>query len=430
MQDSTGNWSECTNSSFASLADSVTETSTTNTITLGSNASNGQVYKVVATSIFDPSFEDEYIFGIAPNAIPDKDGYNSRGFYTSMSSYWKGKEPQSNSPALIDEILWMTCTKISGSNMAQEAEYEYDSDWQVTRIKKEIDKIKIVQDADGTWRFYVDYDAFAYLGEQKSSFYGADADIFLTILYRGTDGKYYISGEKTNFTKYAAAITGINPDEIIVTPGKFEYPLEQVVVSKISPARDIVVIERGKDQIIDVKTAYYNIISPIRGAHYLGVFLDDMDTNLMEDGMGSTNAFFSVDMTSQYGNVRKYVDEVVLNVTAKSNQKKYPTDPLTLRVTANDYYMIKPGAYQNSYTDYRLLIANVEGTNCYIPGPSSKANGLAWPTAANTAKTEVTGYNSNGDAIKATVYKERNSYYCQYGGRKYTYSNVYGAWRK
>ena len=259
---------------------------------------------------------------------------------------------------------------------------------QVTTINKKIDKVKIIKDNEGVWRLYVDYDAFSYGKQQKETFYSGDSEIFLAVLYRGVDGNYHMAGNDcAKFKNYACAQAGISTGDIKnVYTARMVY--HQVAVTKVSPTNEIVVIQKGKDRLVDVKTAYYNIVTPRRGAYYLGVFLDDMDTNLMQDGMGTSNAYFDVERITDYGDTDKYVDEVVLNVTAKTSQKKYPTDPLTLRVTANDFYMINPSSPNvNSYTDYKVLIANVEGTDVYIPGPNSKASGFAWPAAANTAKT-------------------------------------------
>ena len=71
MKNDSGDWDVCTNASFAKIRTKKTETSTTNTVTMGSAAKNGQVYKVVATSLFDPSYEAEYVFGVAPSTKLD-----------------------------------------------------------------------------------------------------------------------------------------------------------------------------------------------------------------------------------------------------------------------------------------------------------------------------------------------------------------------
>ena len=49
--DGTGKWTECKDASYASIAAAST-TRTTNTITLGSSATNSMEFKVEATSLF------------------------------------------------------------------------------------------------------------------------------------------------------------------------------------------------------------------------------------------------------------------------------------------------------------------------------------------------------------------------------------------
>ena len=60
-----GQWKDCP-ASFASLQYSETDSSTINTIKFGSNAKNGQLYKVTVTSKFDPSVSASYVLGVAP----------------------------------------------------------------------------------------------------------------------------------------------------------------------------------------------------------------------------------------------------------------------------------------------------------------------------------------------------------------------------
>ena len=90
--DGTGKWTECKDASYASIAAAST-TRTTNTITLGSSATNSMEFKVEATSHFDPSVKGSYIFGVVPTKGGGGDGFHSRGFYVNMNDYFTKNVP-------------------------------------------------------------------------------------------------------------------------------------------------------------------------------------------------------------------------------------------------------------------------------------------------------------------------------------------------
>ena len=419
MKNDSGDWDVCTNASFAKIRTKKTETSTTNTVTMGSAAKNGQVYKVVATSLFDPSYEAEYVFGVAPSTKLDGDGFNSRGFYTNMSAFMDGKTAQSDNVP-VSQLVYLKVTKVDGSSNV--------GDWE--------DKVKIVKDGDGNWRLFVNYDAFSYSGPQKADFYKGSILIHLTYGYYGPDGKLYINGEGAGRCKAEmAAMLGVSENEITQYSQDFIYKLNEVIVSKISPAASMIVVEKGADRTVNVKTAFYNILSPRNGMYYFGTYIEDMYNNLLQPGKTNINPYFSVSMTSTYGDTDQFVDTATVRLSAKalSSQKKYMTDPVTLRFTANDYYLINTNSpYTGSYTDYKLVLANVEGTDCFIPGPefTDTSSGLSWPAAAETSNAEVQGLRADGAVVTSTAYKSGKKYYLKYAGRTYTYNSTYNFWAK
>ena len=417
MQNESGDWDVCSNASFASIATKVTDTSTSNTVTMGTAAKNGQVYKVVATSVFDPSWEAEYIFGVAPSTKLDGDGFNSRGFYTNMSAYMDGKKAQDDNVP-VSQLVYLKVTSIDGSSNI--------GDWE--------DKVTVMKDANGNWRLFVNFDAFSYSGAQKADFYEGDILIHLAYGYYGPDGKLYLNGKDASKADMAKVL-GVEESAITQYSQDFIYKLNPVVVSKISPQADTIVMMKGDNKTINVKTSFYNLISPRNGMYYFGVYISDMYNNLLQPGKSDINEHFTVQMTSNYGDTDQFVDSATVNLSAKSltTQKKYLTDPVTLRFTANDYYLIsKTSPYVNSYTDYNLVLANVEGVACYIPGPesSSTISGLTWPTAAETAETEIKGLKTDGTAVTATAYKSGKKYYLKYAGKTYTYNSTYNFWAK
>nr|MBQ8252072.1 type II secretion system protein [Lachnospiraceae bacterium] len=451
-----GTWTECSNTAYAQLQNAVTPTSTSNVVTFGSAVENGQVYKVVATSLFDPSFEAEYIFGIAPNGPKSDDGFYSRGYYTDMGALlesWVWHKDQ----ALVEKLVFLKVTSVDGSENVGLSE----------------DKISIRQDADGTWRLYVDYDAFAYAGSQKEDLYVGKVDIHLTVGYYDKYGHLCIDGEergtyldeleaqegrkvcngtdhhpgcqggdacKCNCTKVLSTAypVGRNEDgKIFYGSSDVTYTPKPVVVSKVDPTDSVVVVEKGKARGITVKTNYYNILSPRKGTYYLGAYIDDMYNNLLESGKGSTHAYFNVEMASSYGDTDSYIDTAVVQLGAKTTkeQKMYLTEPLKLRLTANDFYLIKKGSpNENSYTDYSILIANVEGTPFYIPGPEA-TGAYAW-SADEVAKldagneTSITGKSATGSTVQVVVTKKDGIYSFDYNGKTYIYKQNYNVWAK
>ncbi len=414
MKDSSGSWGTCSNASFAKLQNTETLTGTSNVVTLGAAAKNGQEYKVVATSIFDPSYSAEYIFGVAPSLTLQGDGFYSRGYYTDMTSFMDGKTAQSDNVP-VSQLVYLKVTSVDGSGNI--------GDWQ--------DKVKVIKDASGRWRLFIDYDAFSYSGPQKKDFYGGAIIIHLAYGYYGADGKLYLNGKGADKNDMAAYL-GVNANEITQYSQDFYYQPKPVVVSKISPVNDVIVIDKGKDRNVYVQTEYYNILSPRKGTYYFGAYIDDMLDNLIQSGKSDINPYFSVTMTSSYGDTDKYVDSAGIMVTAKSKtkQKKYLTDPVTLRLTANDYYLISTtNPEAASYTDYKVLISNVEGASCYIPGPKATYAGLAWPSELDDG-TEVTiqGLDTSNKAVTAKVYKSGKKYYCKYAGKTYTYNSTYNFW--
>ncbi len=423
MKNENGDWNVCDNASFAKLRTKRTETSTANTVTMGSAAKNGQVYKVVATSIFDPSWEAEYVFGVAPSTKIDGDGFNSRGYYTNMSSFFDGKTSQSDNVP-VSNLVYLKVVGIDGAGE--------QSRWQ--------DKVKIIVDGEGNWRLYVDFDAFSFSAAQKESFYGGSLLIHLAYGYYGTDGQLYLNvdGAKPGAPgclEEMASLVGVDKSQIKTYSQGYKYFLNQVVVSKVPPTPDTIVMKKGETGSVSVKTSFYNILSPRNGMYFFGTYIDDMQNNLLQPGKADVNPYFTVKMTSNYGDVYQFVDVATVSLGAKAltAQKKYMETPSKLRMTANDYYLINPSSPAGtSYTDFNLVLANVEGADCFIPGPEIGSNsaGLSWPGASEGSNTEIKGLNTAGAAVTGTVYKSGKKYYLKYGGRTYTYNSTYNFWAK
>lgn len=426
MKNSVGAWGELNNSSLASLKESETLTSTSNVVNFGSALQNGQVFKVEATSVFDPSFKAEYIFGVAPVLKSGGDGFYSRGYYTDMGALLKGYQYQSDS-AKVSRLVFLKVANVTASDKAELSS----------------DKIAIKRDQDGNWRLFINYDAFAYAGDQKVSFYTGSVAIHITIGYYDEYGNLCMDGNEAN--KYRAELeaqegrsvfTGKNADgDNCFNVHDVTYEPKAVKVTKVSPTSEVLVVGAGKEQTVTAHTAYYNLIKDKDGMHYLSVYLDDMYNNLLENGKEKIHPYFEVALASSLGDYYTYVDDATVRLTAKSNPSKYLTEPVLFRIAATDFYLIKkdsPNA--DSYTDYKVLIANVDGADCYFAGPEASGE-FAWDSETRNAIENgthkmVTGQNSSSDQVTATVYKKNGVYYCEYGGRTYEYSPTKNFWKK
>ncbi|MCR4691510.1 MAG: prepilin-type N-terminal cleavage/methylation domain-containing protein [Lachnospiraceae bacterium] len=426
------NWAPCTEARIASLTD-LGAGKRVNTVKLGKDATNDMVFRITATSEFDGSKYAEYIFGVLPTARKSNSiGEYSRGYYTDMTAFLQGKTGQQyagqDDAQPINKVEFFKVTKIDCAG------------------KEDLsgDKIKLQLDSDGHIRLYVDYNAFAYDKEQKASFYGGSVAIHYTVGFQNTKGKHCINGKEANslLNEYAQA-AGVAAGQIIVGSNDLTYTLKPVKVTKIKPTNSVLVVEKGASRNVTVNTSYYNLSAPKEGVYYFGAYLgnsesktSDMVTNLLESGKGNLNAYFSVNMASPYGNAFDYVDEATVTVTATASQKNYLTDPITFRLTADDYYKIKVGGYADSYTDYSIITANVDGSAVYFPSFESKStiSGLKWDDAINSSdkdhKITLKGINASGGEESAEVYKAEGKYYeMKYNSKTYRYNTTNHVWK-
>lgn len=434
-QNSAGGWDkiagygETDNAALVTLQDKETLTTTSNVVNFGAAVTNGQVFKVEAVSMFDPSWKAEYIFGIAPKGDGEGDGFYSRGYYMDMEAlFLQDKSYFHDSMSEFSKLCFLRVTSVDAAGQNGLSG----------------DKVKVIRDANGKWRLYIDFDAFAYSGEQKESFYTGDVCVHLTIGYYDSEGRLCIDGsgssqykkelEQQEGRKVSPNYEANHKTYYCQMSNDIKYYPKKVKVTKVSPTNNLIVIAKGKTRSVTAQTSYYNILSPRNGMQYLGVYLDDTHNNLIESGKGTTHAYFDVSMTSSYGDTNRYVDRAAIQLVAKPNQRKYLTKPSFLRIAANDFYLIKATPHNDSYTEYNVLIANIEGTETYIAGPEATGR-LTWSaeqatSITNGTKTEIKGQDSGGNEVTAKVYKSGNKYYCEYNGTTYKYNTAYDFWAK
>ena len=212
--------------------------------------------------------------------------------------------------------------------------------------------------------------------------------------------------------------------------GVYHYPVHGVEITPTGAGS--VCIQKGKSSDLDVHTSYYNISKREQLGIYVKEASDtDFSGNLNREGQEATNKYLTPTVTSSYGDVNTYVDDMTINVAAKTSTKDYPADYMVVRTTVDDFYNVSKHGNSKAYYDFKVYVANVEGQGTYIPGPNSKFGG--WPSSIGTAAgsaTEVSGIDTTGKTVKAKVYKDGNKYKCIYGSSTYTYNKTYNYWKK
>lgn len=400
-------------SGYARLQYTSTDTSTTNSVIFGNSVKYGQLYRVTVSSKFDPTVFTTYTFGVAPRERENGGGFNSRGFYVNLNEYLESypAEDYETSPSNFD--------KTSFKNKAI-GEIKLTS-W---GNSFENGAFTLTQE-NGEWYFYIDYSAFQYSQQQRYDFYSTAGMIEFKVY--DTDGNYMAT---------------------------IFYNVLPVYVHKVNPSSNVLIIQRGKSTDVVVKADYYNIIS----SDYFGIYIDNDSTVGAKEGfsnnlMGNnfdTNAYLRVEYASSYGDVRHYIDQARVTVTAKDSFT-YNANPMTLRLAANDYYNLcdteqkrgvssKTGrnnwsGYTAPCTDYTVYVANVVGQNVFISGPATTVGTCAFPTsrvqsATSANKVNIGGYDANGIYHNniARAYMDGSRYKCEYNGNTYTYNQTYHYW--
>lgn len=411
-------WVECTEEAYAKLASTTTSGGRqSNTITIGKNVSNTDEFKVEVVSVFDNTVKAEYIFGILPKKTTNGNGDHSRGFKLNFNDwatdvtrggYADDKHDDGNfgeyKVKRVTKIIGITSTGPNSIGNPQEG------------LKRFYHPVSNPDDGQGY--IYVDMNSFGFKIEQMKDFYMHDGmDLIITFEYK------YDVYENQGGKKYPA-----NKEE--TRTGTMRYKIKPVKMEPLtSPS---ICLQKGKSMELNTRMHYYNVTK--RGEW--GIYVSDDETkysnNLNRAGMEGTNEYLSFRDTSSYGNADSYNDLVSCQMEAKASTRQYPTDYLTVRVTSEDYFNRSNG-YADSYYNYKVYIANVEGQGVYIPGPNSKKGSFpaesSLPTDEASAVT-ISGISATGGAVSAKVYKSGSKIKCVYGAITYTYNKTYEYWKK
>lgn len=402
-------------------------------LSFGSAAANGQLYMIETTSEWDSTRSASLVVGVAPRGGGNSDGFYSRGYYVDLLS-WVQSNPKYAGVTDLQDVIVM-----SGGGTSEASTY------------------RIVQ-RDGRWYLLYDYNAAYYSGQQRLNFYEAIQDLQLDIV---------------NQTGNHGDINAPNGTDKGATGSALHYYTLPVYVNKIAPTVNRMVLKKGDARILNVQTAYYNL----HDSTFFGVYIGDdgdaeaMEDNLNKSGLNETNQYlaFSID-ASQYGGLYTYRDSIKTNLTVKNTTRAYNPNPMKVRLTADDYYIlskygkdsnnddgtpkhvgsvelkigsgVQTPVYKSSYVDYIILIANVSGADAFVTCPATgsadpQINWSKFKSAVDGAKSRdeavsVDGYNANGDLVTgiAKAYKDGSRYKLIYKGVEYTYNQTYKYWAK
>lgn len=406
------------------------------TISFGTAAANGQLYKIETQSDWDPTRKAELIIGVAPTGGGDSSGFFSRGYYIDLLSWVQSNEKYESITKLLDAQLG------SAGGSSEYAGYKL--------VKK-----------DGRYYLLYDYNAAYYSGEQRINFYKEVQTLEIKITNQ--------SGQNGNDGLGIQGSTGSNLQ--YKTLPVYVHRIPNYAVTDAKP----IVIKKGASVALRVQTEYYNVHDRSMFGVYIGNKgnTDAMETNLNKSGLNESNQYlaFSID-DSQYGGLYSYNDTIMTDLTAKAATKAYNPNPMTVRMTADDFYLLSKygkdsnnadgspikvadvdvdggngvknvAAYMSSYVDYTVYIANVEGQDAFVscPGTGSSDTNLDWDTKFKSAveganekskAVDINGYNADGDLVTgiAKAYKNGNKYKLIYKGTEYTYNQTYKYWAK
>lgn len=389
-------------------------------VKLGSKANENYSFRLTATSRWDDTWSATYTFGVTELATVPGVNTASRGveidvteLFTTGDEAWRGRESQftSQCPYPIKTITGGSLGNMSG----------YD-----------VDLFQFVQ-RDGKLYIYIDYDSVRYAESDRALLIYDAGGVNLQMFFD------YIC--EAGHTHRSLAVNWSMPD---------------VKIAPASPvANSAILIKKGGHQDISFTTVGYNLARK----NQIGVYIDGENVNATEFGMMDFNSYLSANYISALGNRYTLIQSGIVRLTAKQEQNLYPTEPIPVKITLESFYALvrkyKPNdTNYNSRSGYNLnaYIANVEGMDLFVKGPSNMNSG-------STYNNTTVVYNANADAGSANVTaaevsnitfvldqnvqvgnytlrfhgKEQNgiiSYYeMTVNGKTYYYNSTYRCWR-
>lgn len=347
-------------------------------LTIGKNAANNYEFKITATATF-PNYGKPATYMSTStllrvkNANVDFDGNFIRGYNVNIKNYFlSGK-------AAVDGNIDSDITEINGYDSAS---YYDGSSWKNLLVDSG-------QLANGI--LYVDSSAFQYSDASANKKFYDSLNVKVKIRDQNGDAK-----------------------EIKLT-------LPAVSMAKGEPTSSYIVVSKGST--VDIPFTYTGI--NVTAASQIGIYIDG--EKVSTSGSSSVNKYLSSylqttksDGSSALGTKDSYAYTQTVRLAANSTDRHYPKEKSSLIITMDDFYQVSSKA-ANSYIEYDVYVANVEGQKLFIPGPGT----TGFPSVSST-KTQ---YTVGPDNTSVQMYKSGSKYYMVYSAKTYVYDDVYLYWK-
>lgn len=376
-----GNWQAPDSASEASMNVSANGA----TVVLKSAINHSFRFRVQAVSQFDKAIKGEYIFYISDTVQTSNISF-LRGVNMDLHSYF-----MANPTAIAADVTSL----ISVNKIEITGVPDYPGDF------------NSFIEFNNDYVMYVDFEAYHDGNLNRKRRFYQELEIELKVYYTTPAG----SDSRTTSIK-----------------------LPMVKVVQVEPAANYIVIRKGASKDIKVSILGYNVVK----ASQMSIFLD----NVKVTGGSGTNRFLTGRMltsengTSILGTRNKAVTDAKFRLSAVSNERRYPTGPITMKVAIDDYYVVS-NASADSFISYDVYVANVEGSTAFIPGAGEAGcptaairNGYNWHNVSIPVYTD-----SNPGTPQSLKFRYgygssySNGYEMQYNGNNYIYDETYKYWR-
>lgn len=393
-------------------------------VQLGSKANSNYTFRITIQNQYDPTWTDEYTFTVVkPIEIP---GVNSasRGVEVDLTAYFKSDKGRQAYDKVDFPHPLSDDYQIVGVVLRNSDNYDADSDL-----------YKIIE-RDGNFYMYLDFDAWRYPDTASLlGFYDSHLiEMALTTEYvDGADHSSCGCNANNNTCRHTQTVN---------------WYTEKVELTSAKPVENTdIVIAKGTAYDAACHVNGYNVSKK----NMIGIYLQDENSgswnnaNANEVGMLDLNRYIAVDYTGTLGNRYVLIQNGAFRITAKAEESDYPMDAIPMMITLDPMYRIANTANKTDYLErsryyFDVYVANVEGTDLYVQGPSNLSDISSWkvkvngneqavvlntdlaisaPSAVTAKFTEVTNGNDQLSYYQMTI-----------GNQKYYWNSTYHCWKR
>lgn len=205
--------------------------------------------------------------------------------------------------------------------------------------------------------------------------------------------------------------------------------LPEVSITKALPVENYIILRKGATK--DVTFSYTGM--NITDASQIGIYIDDQKVNASGTSSVNPNISAYVRTTTDagknaFGTKDSYVSSQSVRIAASATRNSYPISSIPFRIALEDYYQVTGGTSAgtdvHSYFECPVYIANVEGQELYIPGPSA----AGYPSSVSTTGKV---FNLGPAGTPVTLYlTSTNKVRMYYSSTTYEYNTANKYWRK